>query len=349
MSRSFSQEARSDSQKIGETRYRMSHLPSTTAIARTLLLAGILLAVTVLAARSFIPAFAQQAHTLETSETVKFPENSEDPVVTYTASDPEGSMADWAIGTEASSRDAALFEISDDGDVVSLNFKSPPDYEDKKSGANPASNEYVVQLEASDSDDNTHTITVTVNVEDEEEPGTVKLNTLQPLEKVTFTATLADDDGVVTTATTTWMWERRENDTSDWAMASTTYEYDDDPSGNSVLDAQYTPTADDVGNFLRVTVSYRDTRNSDTLYPEKTSEPTVSANKVAKSLANVAPYFVYTADDEIPAGSDDEVGDAILPPDNADRPTVVREIAENTAADQTIGERSRPRMATGTL
>ena len=47
MSRSFSQEARSDSHKIGETRYRMSHLPSTTAIARTLLLAGILLAVTV--------------------------------------------------------------------------------------------------------------------------------------------------------------------------------------------------------------------------------------------------------------------------------------------------------------
>ena len=59
MARSFSQEPRSDSHKIGERRYRMSHLPSTTAIARTLLLAGILLAVTVLAARSFFPAFAQ--------------------------------------------------------------------------------------------------------------------------------------------------------------------------------------------------------------------------------------------------------------------------------------------------
>ena len=109
-------------------------------------------------------------------------------------------------------------------------------------------------------------------------------------------------------------------------------------SNNDVKVAEYRPTADDVGNFLRVTVSYRDTRNSNTLYPEKTSDPTVSANKVAKSLENVAPYFVYTADDEIPAGSDDEVGDEIPTPDNADRPTVVREIAENTAADKDIGE-----------
>ena len=51
MARSFSQEPRSDSHKIGETRYRISHLLSIVAIARTLLLAGILLAVTVLAAR----------------------------------------------------------------------------------------------------------------------------------------------------------------------------------------------------------------------------------------------------------------------------------------------------------
>ena len=36
----------------------MLNQTSTTAIARTLLLAGILLAVTVLAARSFFPAFA---------------------------------------------------------------------------------------------------------------------------------------------------------------------------------------------------------------------------------------------------------------------------------------------------
>ena len=79
MARSFSQEPRSDSHKIGETRYRMSHLPLTVEIARTLLLAGILLAVTVLmAARSFFPAFAQQAMTEDTLVIRNFPENSED-------------------------------------------------------------------------------------------------------------------------------------------------------------------------------------------------------------------------------------------------------------------------------
>ena len=55
MSRSFSQEARSDSQKIGETRYRMSHLPSTTGMARIVVLAGILLAITLLAVSFVFP------------------------------------------------------------------------------------------------------------------------------------------------------------------------------------------------------------------------------------------------------------------------------------------------------
>ena len=148
-------------------------------------------------------------------------------------------------------------------------------------------------------------------------------------------AELTDPDEV-TSATTTWMWERSEDGSRNWTMASTTYEYPDTPN-NDVKVTEYSPTADDVGHFLRVSVSYRDDENMDLKDPEKTiADPVKTANKVAKSLLNVAPDFVYTADDEIPVG--DEVGDVILPPDNADRPTVVREIAENTAADQTIGE-----------
>ena len=125
MARSFSQEARSDSQKIGEMRYRMSHLPSTTAIARTLLLAGILLAVTVLATRSFFPAFAQTA--LDPEE-IEYAENGMNPVATFTADDPEGANIDWTLGGD----DAALFTIA--GGVLS--FLKSPDYENPKSAVN---------------------------------------------------------------------------------------------------------------------------------------------------------------------------------------------------------------------
>ena len=88
MARSFSQEPRSDSHKIGETRYRMSHLPSTTAIARTLLLAGILLAVTVLAARTFLPAFAQEAE-LETDKQMTSTRTARTPWPSIRRQDPE--------------------------------------------------------------------------------------------------------------------------------------------------------------------------------------------------------------------------------------------------------------------
>ena len=87
---------------------------STTAIARTLLLAGILVAVTVLAARTFLPAFAQ--------DEVYYEENSTDTVAVYTASDPEEEDITWSLtGVDAG-------EFSIDGGV--LTFKDgPPDYE----------------------------------------------------------------------------------------------------------------------------------------------------------------------------------------------------------------------------
>ena len=181
MASSLSQEPRSDSQKIGETRYRMSHLPSTTAIARTLLLAGILLAVTVLAARSFFPAFAQvmPPNTADTLVIRNFPENSTDAVATYSAMDPEGEMVDWEIvpsdepGT--ASPDAGDFEVNAQGE---LTFKNAPNFEmPEDDGLN---NVYNVQVRASDPDDNTHTITGTVYVRNVNEAGTVEFGTIQP-------------------------------------------------------------------------------------------------------------------------------------------------------------------------
>ena len=85
----FSPESGSVSKKIDGMRYSMSHLLSTTVIARILLLAGILLAITLLASRSFIPVFAQ--------ETIEYEENGTDPVAVFTAIDPEGEDVTWAL------------------------------------------------------------------------------------------------------------------------------------------------------------------------------------------------------------------------------------------------------------
>ena len=138
----------------------MSHLPSTTAIARTLLLAGILLVVTVLAARSFVPAFAQEATTSD--ETIEdYPENSMDPVIAFTATDPEGTQVTWSLGSVA-----ATGPDSDDFDITDgvLTFEDPPNYESPTGGAGDNSIEYVVEVVATDADNDTHTVTVTVTV-----------------------------------------------------------------------------------------------------------------------------------------------------------------------------------------
>ena len=91
----------------------MLNQTSTTAIARIVLLAGILLALAFLASRSFFPAFAQ--------EEIEFPENGTDPVVAFAATDEDGDTVSWGLdGT-----DEADFSITNGV----LAFKSPPDYE----------------------------------------------------------------------------------------------------------------------------------------------------------------------------------------------------------------------------
>ena len=321
MARSFSQEPRSDSHKIGETRYRMSHIIPSGTIARTLLLAGILLAVTVLASQSFFPAFAQQMMETDTLVIRNFPENSTAPVATYSAMDPEGEMVDWEVITndDTDSPDGDLFEVSDLGE---LTFKDAPDYEDSKDA--DLDNVYEVQVRASDPDDNYITITVTVYVRNVNETGTVEFSSIQPRQGIGLTATLTDDDNI-TTATTTWKWERSLDGSTDWTEATTTTETLADVAGTET--SVYAPVKDDIGHFLRVTVSYTDGEG-----PRKESEPKTTENKVGSSLVNSAPYFTYTAADEIPEGADEEVNDRV--PNEA---SLVREVAENSKKDTAVG------------
>ena len=160
----------------------MLNQTSTTAIARTLLLAGILLAVTVLAARSFFPAFAQ--------DEVDFEENSTDTVAVYTASDPEEEDISWSL---LGNVDAGDFSI--DGGV--LTFKNgPPDYEDAaRYGADNTYNVTVVAEAGSGGTDTDTEQMVIVNVLNVEETGIIDLRTLQPKVGTQISPTLTDGDG----------------------------------------------------------------------------------------------------------------------------------------------------------
>ncbi len=305
MARSFSQEPRSDSHKIGETRYRMSHLPSIIAIARTLLLAGILLAVTVLAARSFFPAFAQEvpnAPPTTDEEEIDYDENGDHPVVVYAATDPEGEAVFWSI-VDASNAgpDAEDFDITNGV----LTFDDSPDYESPTDrvgdGDNLASdNTYVVQVRASDTEapgGNTHTITVTIDVQNVNELGEVTFSHPQPKEGTAISVTLTDDDRAIDpdrtltdpistdlteSASTTWQWFRSESRDGPWGTPIAT------STDNPTLNNTRTPEAADVGHYLRATAMYFDGEDTD----EKRTAHGISANKVLmEEYINTAPVF----------------------------------------------------------
>ena len=268
----------------------MLNQTSTTAIARTLLLAGILLAVTVLAARSFFPAFAQ--------ETIEYEENGTDPVAVFTAIDPEGEDVTW----ELTGLHADAFSI--DGGVLA--FKSAPDFEDPTftdAQGNPATatnNEYQVTVEATGGDE-TESEELVVEVVNIEELGTLQLSAFQPRVEVLLTATLTDDDGSFDCAgltvrnasdknlgdeiETKWQWATSTSATGPW---------------NDIrveTRSSYTPRDSDVGMYLQVTVTYCDGYGDDDPFTPDTNELmtelSVFADSavLAKDYKNAVPEF----------------------------------------------------------
>ena len=174
-----------------------------------------------------------------------YPENSaaSRQVGRYTASDPEGATVTLSLtGTDS---DDFTFASN-----VVLTFKESPDYEEQRS--------YRVTVRA---EAGSHTVdrVVTINIQDVEEPGTVTFSKVQPQEGTQLTATLDDDDGPTGT---TWQWYR----TSSRGSASTAITGADSQS--------YTPTAADVGRYLRVVASYDDGHGTGK------SVSAVSANRV---------------------------------------------------------------------
>ncbi len=219
---------------------------------------------------------------------IEYPENGDEVVATFTATDPEGRTIYWSLlpanmaadlnndgdtddtGEESGdnpSADAADFSISEDG---VLTFNIPPDHENADDDG--TDNEYDIVLVASDdapgagTDDDPINMgykKVVVEVTDMDEPGVVALSSLQPQIGVTLTATLMDDDATdAQIAAAEWKWEKSQ-DMSSWAPID----------GAGVANThEVGSTADDY--YLRVTATYTDSHGL------KKPAEAVSANKV---------------------------------------------------------------------
>ena len=116
-------------------------------------------------------------------------------------------------------------------------FRSPPSYED---GAN-----YFVTITVEDEDGLRDTLNVDVTVTDVEEEGVVTIEPQRGWDGAPFRAMLTDEDGGV--SGNAWQWQRSSNRSS-WS---------DIPGATS---ATYFPTPDVVGDYLRATVTYADSR-----------------------------------------------------------------------------------------
>ena len=158
---------------------------------------------------------------------VSVAENLNRAVATYTGTDPERDTLTWSVS-------GSTFWISQRGQLY---FRSPPSYED---GA-----DYFVTITVEDEDGLRDTLNVDVTVTDVEEAGVVTINPRRGWDGTRFQAQLVDDDAVV--GSVNWQWQRSSNRSS-WS---------DIPGATS---ATYFPTPDVVGDYLRATVTYADSR-----------------------------------------------------------------------------------------
>ena len=185
--------------------------------------------------------------------------------------------------------DSGDFSISS---VGALSFNTSPNFENAQDA--DTTNTYLVTVEATDGTTDKVTLSVTVTVTDEEEAVAVALAPApgQPVLGMALTATLTDPDGTISAAT--WMWAGSTDGLTGWT----------DISGATL--ASYTPTAADVGSYLRATATYTDGEGAGK------SAQGVSANAVmAVPPVNQDPAFAEV--------------------------TATLEVAENTAARKNIG------------
>ncbi len=225
------------------------------------------------------------AHAQSPDSSIDFAENRTTAVAVFIAYDQDGDDISWSL----SGPDADRFTI--DGGVLA--FREIPDYEDPRSSAR--TNVYKLTVEASGG---THDVAVTVT--DVDEAGTVSIDRPQPQVSRLLGASLSDEDEGVSAQE--WQWARS-TDRTTWTEIE------------GATAPRRTPAPDDVGSFLRATVSYSDKFGSD-----KTASA-ISAYRVeAKTLSNAAPSFAEQDKDEATSYID-----------------IDRSVAENTTVGKPIG------------
>ena len=160
-----------------------------------------------------------------------------------TASDPD--TADTPAYTLGGT-DANFFDI--DTSSGQLRTKAALDYEVKNTYQISVSVRDGKNAEGNPDAADDATITVTITVTNVEEPGKVTLNLLQPQVSTGLTTIVTDPDGGVRGMT--WEWESSSDNKNTWTPIS------------GAVSGTYFPVDADVGNYLRVTVSYTDAEGS---------------------------------------------------------------------------------------
>ena len=205
------------------------------------------------------PAFSADTATRSVDENTAPKANIGSPV---TATDADSDTLTYSLsGTDADSFDI----VAGSGQ---LQTKDPLDYEAEK-------NSYTVVVTATDPSGAADTIEVTITVENVDEPGTVKLSSVQPQVGTALTAELTDPDG--TTSNVTWQWTR----------GGTT----NVGSSNS-----YTPVAADVGMHLHATANYTDPQGSGKDANAVSDNPV----KTAQATNNAPVFSAATAARSVP-------------------------------------------------
>ena len=175
-----------------------------------------------------------EAPTATGDTTFSYPENGADAVHTYTATDPERATVVWSLSGE----DSRVFSIT----KGVLAFKESPDFEEPEDVG--TDNVYSVRVTASDGSLSSE---VDVTITNVDEPGKVTLNLLQPQVDTGLSTIVTDPDGGVRGMT--WKWEGS-SDKTGWTTI------------DGAVSGTYIPLAADVGNYLRVTVTYTDGEGS---------------------------------------------------------------------------------------
>ena len=238
-----------------------------------------------------------------------YAENGTGRVYDFHATDPDrGGVVIWATVEDPTYLDHGDFEI--DRRTGVLTFKNPPDFENPLDGTPPddaADNVYMVKVKASDGEITFADIGVKVTVTNKEEDGTVTLKNLQPQVRtdLEYNEPIDDDDSVNVSGQ---QWSRSRSMTSGYSNIT------------GATSLTYSPKNDDIGYYLRVTVTYvdgagagHDTAMASSMYPVR-AQP---------DEGNTNPMFR----DETP----DDDADLVT----ADNTT--RDIDENTPAGMNVG------------